>query len=99
MAQLPHLADLRSHREELLAIAARRGASNVAVVGPVLGEEDAEGGSVDLVVDLEPGRSLLDLGGLLMDLRASLDCEVQVFSRSGLRPRIRERILHEARPL
>lgn len=52
-----------------------------------------------VLVDLAPGRSLLDLGGLLMDPRAALDCEVHVFTRSGLRPSIRERVLPEARPL
>ena len=51
------------------------------------------------VFDLEPGRSLFDLGGLLMDLRELLDCPVDVVTEAGLRPRIRSRVLHDARPL
>jgi len=99
VARPPSLTDLRDRREELLAIAARRGASNVAVVGAASLEDVTDNDAVEVLVDLAPGRSLLDLGGLLMDLRAALDCEVHVLTRSGLRPRIRERLLHEARPL
>lgn len=45
---------------------------------------------------MEPGRSLLDMGGLLMDLREILGREVDVVTEAGLRPRLRERVLKEA---
>jgi uncharacterized protein len=45
---------------------------------------------------MEPGRSLLDLGGLLMDLQDLLGRNVDVVTERGLKPRIRERVLHEA---
>lgn len=80
----------------MLAIAARRGASNVAVFGSVARGEAGEGSDLDILVDLEHGRSLLDLGGLLMDLRDALGCEVDVVTRAGLRARVRERVLSEA---
>jgi predicted nucleotidyltransferase len=48
---------------------------------------------------LESGRSLLDLGGLLMDLQTLLGREVDVVTDKGLRDRIRTRVLQEARPL
>lgn len=51
---------------------------------------------VDFLVDLEPGRSLFDLGGLLMDLQALLEREVDVATPGGLKPRIRERVLRES---
>jgi predicted nucleotidyltransferase len=54
---------------------------------------------IDILVDLEPGRSLLDLGGLLMDLQELFDCRVDVVTEKGLRPKIRERILRESVPL
>jgi len=47
-------------------------------------------------VELEDGRSLLDLGGLLMDLREYLGCEVDVVTPGGIKQRIREKILKEA---
>ena len=62
------------------------------------GEADQRS-DVDLLVDMDPGRSLLDLSGLLMDLRELLGCSVDVVTEKGLRRRIRERVLKEAVPI
>lgn len=99
MPHRPELEELRSRRDEVLAIAARRGAFNVAVFGSVARGDADERSDVDILVDFEAGRSLLDLGGLLMDLREALGCDVDVVTRAGLRPRIRDRVLAEATPL
>jgi uncharacterized protein len=90
---------LQEKREDILRIAAKRGASNVRFFGSVArGEADSKS-DIDLLVDLEPGRSLFDLGGLLMDLQDLLDHKVDVVTERGLRERIRERVLKEAVPL
>jgi predicted nucleotidyltransferase len=90
---------LKAKREEILRIAERHGARNVRLFGSVArGEADAKS-DVDVLVDMEPGRSLLDMGGLLMDLQDLLGCRVDVVSERGLRERIRERVLQEAIPL
>ena len=62
------------------------------------GEAD-EASDIDLLVNLEPGRSLMDLGGLLYDLQILLGTEVDVVTEKGLRTRIREQVLREANPL
>ena len=81
---------LHEKREDILRIASRRGAYNVRVFGSVArGEADAKS-DIDLLVDLEPGRSLFDLGGLLMDLQNLLGHEVDVETERGLRERIRD---------
>ena len=57
------LSHLRTQREDILRVAAKHGAKNVQVFGSVArGESDADS-DVDFLVELEPGRSLLDLGG------------------------------------
>ena len=90
---------LRVHRDEVLRIAARHGAYNVRVFGSFArGQADADS-DVDLLVDLEQGRSLFDLGGLLMDLQELLGRQVDVVTANGLRDRIRDRVLREAIPL
>ncbi len=90
---------LQEKREDILRIASKRGATNVRVFGSVArGEADSES-DIDLLVDLEPGRSLFDLGGLLMDLQDLLGHKVDVVTERGLRERIRERVLREAKAL
>jgi uncharacterized protein len=90
---------LRTKREDILSTVRKYGASNVRVFGSVArGEADAES-DIDLLVDMEPGRTLFDLGGLLMDLQDLLGREVDVVTEKGLDERIREHILKEAVPL
>jgi predicted nucleotidyltransferase len=87
---------LKDKREAILSIAAKHGVRNVRVFGSVArGEADGQS-DIDFLVDMEPGRSLLDLGGLLMDLQDLLGQNVDVVTERGLKPRIRERVLHEA---
>ena len=93
------LAELRDRRAELVGIAERHGASNVRVFGSVLRGDASAGSDVDFLVTLDERRSLLDLGGLLMDLRDALGCEVDVVTDTGLRPRIRDDVLAIAAPL
>jgi uncharacterized protein len=87
---------LQAKREDILRIAAKYGASNVRVFGSVArGEADSES-DIDLLVNMEPGRSLLDLCGLLIDLEELLGRKVDVVTEKGLRDRIRNRVLKEA---
>jgi len=85
-----------SKRDEILRLAAKHGARNVRVFGSVARSENDERSDIDFLVDLEPGRSLFDLGGLLMALEELLGAEVDVVTEKGLRARIREQVLADA---
>lgn len=87
---------VKKHRAEILKIAARHGASNIRMFGSVARGNADDRSDIDFLVDLENGRSLFDLGGLLVDLEKLLGCSVDVVTENGLRPRIRERVLNEA---
>ncbi len=82
--------EFQNKRETILQIARRHGTSNVRVFGSVSRGEATADSDVDFLVDLEQGRSLFDLGGLLMDLQEFLGCRVDVVTEKGLRPRIRQ---------
>ena len=88
----PSMAELARLRAEILAAAARHGATNVRVFGSVArGDADAASD-----VDFQPGRSLLDLAGLLVELEDLLGHRVDVVTEPGLKARIRQRVLAEA---
>jgi predicted nucleotidyltransferase len=89
---------LEEKRGEILRIASEHGAHEVRVFGSVArGEADLES-DIDFLVELETGRSLMDLGGLQMELETFLG-RVDVVTARGLKARIRERVLREAVPV
>ncbi|MFZ5909207.1 MAG: nucleotidyltransferase family protein [Chloroflexota bacterium] len=88
-----------SHREEILATARKHGAYNVRVFGSVARGEARPDSDIDFLVNLEAGRSLMDLARLLRELQSLLGRDVDVVTEAGLRPRIRPRVLREARAL
>ena len=93
------LEALRSHRRAILEAAARHGARNVRVFGSTVRGNDGPKSDVDLLVDVEPGRSLLDVIALEQDLEELLGRRVEVLTDGGLNPYLQERILTEARAL
>ena len=90
---------IQDKKEQVLALATRHGASNVRIFGSVANGTAKTDSDIDFLVDLEPGRSLFDLGGLLMDLQQLFDRKVDVVTENGLHWYIKERILREAKPI
>ena len=87
---------VREKREEILAIAHKHGAFNVRVFGSVARGEADEQSDIDLLVDLDAGRSVFDLGALIVELNESTGMRVDVVTERGIRARIRDRIVQEA---
>jgi uncharacterized protein len=87
---------LSENRQEILALAQQYGAKNVRVFGSVARGEDDEQSDIDFLVEMEPTRSLFDLGGFMMSLQELLGRSVDVVTEDGLKMRIRERVLQEA---
>ena len=92
-------SDVQLRREQILEIAANHGARNVRLFGSVARGDDRAESDVDFLVDMEPGRSLLDLVGLGQELEQLLGRRVDVLTEGSVHPAIRERIASEARPL
>ena len=87
------------NRERILKTAALYGARSVRVFGSVARRQDDADSDIDFLVDMEPGRSLFDLGGLLMELEQLLNTKVDVLTEKELKERGRERVLNETVPL
>ena len=92
---IPTLDALRARRSEILRIAERRGAHNVRVFGSVARGDAVGESDVDFLVEMEPGRTVLDLSELILDLEESLGRSVDVVERRSLTPEAGQ-ILREA---
>ena len=90
---------LESRRKEILDLAGTYGAKNIRVFGSAARGEGGPTSDLDLLVDMERGRNLLDLVGFWQDLEELLGCRVDVITDGGISPYLRERIYAEAIPL
>jgi hypothetical protein len=96
---MTHQELVRQKHTEILRIAARHGAHNVRVFGSVARAQADEHSDIDFLVEMEPGRSLFDLGGLQSELQTALGRPVDVVTVKALKARIRARVLQEAIPV
>jgi predicted nucleotidyltransferase len=87
---------IQDRKEQILALAAKYGASNVRIFGSVANGTADANSDIDFLVDMEKGRSLFDLGGLLVELQELFNRKVDVVTEKGLRDRIRERVIRQA---
>ena len=92
---IPTLGALQARRDEILRIAAAHGARNVRVFGSVARGHARADSDVDFLVEFEPGRTVLDLSGLILDLQAALGREVNVVE-TGRLAALADRIEREA---
>lgn len=90
---------VKDKRSEIMRVALKHGATNVRVFGSVARGESDEQSDVDLLVDMEQGRSLLDRAALVVELETLLNCKVDVATERVLKPAIKQRIIKEAIPL
>ena len=93
----PDLALLRAKRQEILRLAARHGASNVGVYGSVARGAAQPRSDIDLLVEFERGRSLVDEVELQQELELLLGYRVDLAEE--VHHAIRDRVLAEALPL
>lgn len=90
---------VKSKREEILKLAAKHGARNLRIFGSAARGEAGAKSDVDFLVEMEPGRSLLDHVALWQDLEELLGRRVDLVSEKALHWYIRDRVLAEAVPL
>ncbi len=86
----------RQNRDEILRLAQHHGARRIRVFGSVARGEAGPDSDLDLLVDLEKGRSLFDIIGLKQDLEDLVGCRVEVMTEAGVSRYVRESIVREA---
>ncbi|MBI4799508.1 MAG: nucleotidyltransferase family protein [Desulfarculus sp.] len=87
---------IQERRADILAVAALHGAQRVRVFGSRARGQGGPASDLDLLVDLEPERTLLDLIAIKQDLEDRLACRVDVLTEAALSPYMRQRVIDEA---
>lgn len=90
---------LQKRRNEILAVARQHGIGNMRVFGSVARGEETPQSDIDFLVELEKGRTVLDLGGALIKLQELLGRKVDIVTERGLHWYLHDKITKEARPL
>lgn len=90
---------LENKRNDILRIAKKYGATNIRIFGSVARGQNGPESDLDVLVDFEKGRSLMDHAALIIELQDFLGCKVDVATERGLKDRIREQVIKESVPL
>ena len=93
------LNTVKKNKNDILEVARVHGILNIRIFGSIARGEDTDNSDIDLLVDLEKGRSLLDIGGASVKLQEILGRKVDIVTERGLHWYLRDKILKEARPL
>lgn len=86
-------------RADILRIAEANGATRVRIFGSFARGTARAESDLDLLIDFEPGRNLLDLVAIKQDIEDLLGRPVHVLTEAAISPYIRDAILRDATPL
>jgi predicted nucleotidyltransferase len=90
---------VKDKHTEIARIAKVNGATRVRIFGSFARGTAGPGSDLDLLIDLAPGRHLLDLVAIKQDLEDLLDRPVHVVTEAAISPYIRATVLRDATPL
>lgn len=90
---------LDKNRSAVRETVSRFRAANPRVFGSVVHGTDGDGSDIDLLVDVLPGATLFDLGGLQVELESLLGIPVDLLTPGDLPPKFRASVLAEAKPV
>lgn len=93
---MSRLQFLKKNRGKILDLAGKRGEYNVRVFGSVARGDESPASDIDFLMTFRSGTTLFDRGGLVLDLREYLGCDVDVVSDKTVHPLIRDEITHSA---
>ena len=90
---------IRDKSKEILRVSRQHGARRVRIFGSTARGQAGATSDLDILVDMETSRSLLDIVAIKQDLEDMLGCKVDVVTESALSPYIRKDVLKEAKTL
>lgn len=89
-------SDISRLRPQILGLARKHGVAQLRLIGSVARGDATESSDVDFLARFEPGRTLMDHGELIEDLRELLGTAVDVIDADALEPARARYVLPEA---
>ncbi len=90
---------MRAAREKALEILQKNGIKRAAFFGSIVRGEMTDESDIDILIEFEGRKSLLDLAGLKLDLEDALKRRVDLLTYRSLHPMLKDRILAELVPI
>jgi predicted nucleotidyltransferase len=90
---------MQALREKIIDILRRNDVKRASFFGSIVRDEMTEGSDVDILVEFEGRKSLLDLAHLKNELEDTINRRVDVLTYKSLHPRLKDRILAEQVPI
>lgn len=87
--------ELEEIRKKIIPILRCAGVKTATIFGSVVRGEGDEESDIDILVEFDGEKSLLDLAGLKIELEEVVGRKVDVLTYKSLHPLLRERILQE----
>jgi len=87
--------EIEGKRSAIIEVLRRYGVKRASLFGSVVTGEDTEDSDIDLLVEFQGRKSLLDLAGLKIELEELLGKKVDVLTYKSLHPLLKEKILEE----
>jgi predicted nucleotidyltransferase len=91
-----NIQELKNKRESIISVVERNGGTKVRIFGSLARGEGLTDSDVDILIELDPGRSLLDILAIKQDLEDLLHRNVDVLTESAVSPYIKDDIMSEA---
>ncbi len=82
-------------KKSLIDVLKRHDVKKAALFGSIARGEATEESDIDLLIEFEGRKSLLDLAGLQLELQDALKRQIHVLTYKSLYPLLKERILEE----
>ena len=87
---------VKKRKDDILRIAGQHGGRNVRIFGSRARRDSSATSDLDILIELQPNSTLLDLIAIKQDLEDLLGCKVDVVTESSLSPYIKDDILKGA---
>jgi predicted nucleotidyltransferase len=83
-------------KKEIISILIKHGIKRISVFGSYARNEATPKSDLDLIVEFPKGITLLDHVGIEMELSEALNMKIDLLSRNGISPYIKDQVLKEA---